>query len=432
MNFERFFYEVLDNVRRYIESRPLHLGGSSGEAGGEGSRPGGYIGYLPQTRVAYDTSEAATPTTSGSPSLLDNLNHIRYRIGNLETALTYSGLTIQEEGTVVANDVRLMNFIGAVAVEPIGNSGVNIFITTSGLENNVIIPSGICNVNLSSQIDGSRTTFSLPHSILQNSLQVFLNGLQQTPTSVSSNSFQLDFAPQTGDILFVNYDVGVSVPLAIPISHGSLSNLDADDHIQYLNYERAINYFYTKDEVNSLVAPITIFSGLLPGQLGSLIVGNGNGFSKLYHPASGNLILVTDLTESLGMRWANLDAISFTKQIRQQIVFTIAGNNLYNIEVKPIRIYLHQVGDNPKIEEILCYVNTPPSTNNLRLKILKNGSNILTTPNYIEIPVGQKIKTINTGFNDSITYNDYFQLEISQGDITASDLTVHIRIVSEV
>jgi hypothetical protein len=63
---------------------------------------------------------------------------------------------------------------------------------------------------------------------------------------------------------------------------------------------------------------------------------------------------------------------------------------------------------------------------------LKNGSNILTTPNYIEIPVGQKIKTINTGFNDSITYNDYFQLEISQGDITASDLTVHIRIVSEV
>lgn len=56
------------------------LGGSSGPNGGTGGPPGGFVGKLPQSLVCYDTTEAAT--SSGSTSLLDNLNHIRQLIAD--------------------------------------------------------------------------------------------------------------------------------------------------------------------------------------------------------------------------------------------------------------------------------------------------------------------------------------------------------------
>jgi len=58
------------------------LGGSSGSGGGSGGPPGGFVGKLIQTRVCYDTTEAAS--SSGDSSLLDNLNHIRYDIATIE------------------------------------------------------------------------------------------------------------------------------------------------------------------------------------------------------------------------------------------------------------------------------------------------------------------------------------------------------------
>ena len=58
------------------------LGGTAGENGGIGGPPGGFIGQLAQRYVTYDTTEAAT--LSGESSLVDNLNHIRYRVQQLE------------------------------------------------------------------------------------------------------------------------------------------------------------------------------------------------------------------------------------------------------------------------------------------------------------------------------------------------------------
>lgn len=73
-----FFETIVEMIRA---NRPrlflsaVNLGGSGGQQGGSGSPPGGIIGQLTQSRVAYDTTEAATQI--GNSSLLDNLNHIR-------------------------------------------------------------------------------------------------------------------------------------------------------------------------------------------------------------------------------------------------------------------------------------------------------------------------------------------------------------------
>ena len=63
------------------------LGGSSGSAGGTGGPPGGFIGKLAQGYVCYDTTEAEAIT--GTTSLVDNLNHIRYRINVMEETGEY-------------------------------------------------------------------------------------------------------------------------------------------------------------------------------------------------------------------------------------------------------------------------------------------------------------------------------------------------------
>jgi len=87
--FPQLYLEYLDQARRQSFVLPLALGGTSGSSGGAGSPPGGFLGMLIQTKIAYDTSELASVTiTSGSTSLLDNLNHIRKRISTLEAATT--------------------------------------------------------------------------------------------------------------------------------------------------------------------------------------------------------------------------------------------------------------------------------------------------------------------------------------------------------
>ena len=91
-NFDQSIIQYIENAIRYSLLRPMFLGGAASSGGGIGSPPGGYIGYLPQTRIAYDLSEIAASGFVGSGvSILDNLNHIRYRIEALES--TASGAT---------------------------------------------------------------------------------------------------------------------------------------------------------------------------------------------------------------------------------------------------------------------------------------------------------------------------------------------------
>lgn len=90
-----FFDEInkaLQQVKIINNTESLWLGAGAGPDGGTGSRPGGFIGYLPQTRVAYDTTEASKITGSGS--LLDNLNHIRYNIDAINDQISSGVATV--------------------------------------------------------------------------------------------------------------------------------------------------------------------------------------------------------------------------------------------------------------------------------------------------------------------------------------------------
>lgn len=87
-NFIEDLKDEIDATIRYAtlgfaQGSRVVLGGVAGPDGGSGSPPAGFLGKLIQRYVAYDTTEAAQVT--GSATLLDNLNHIRYRLQVLES-----------------------------------------------------------------------------------------------------------------------------------------------------------------------------------------------------------------------------------------------------------------------------------------------------------------------------------------------------------
>lgn len=89
--FDYTIIEAINNAIRTVKAQPLILGAT---ASGFGGPPGGYVGYLRQNRVSYDPFELASSGFIGSGySLTDNLNHIRYRLSQLEVG---SGITFLE------------------------------------------------------------------------------------------------------------------------------------------------------------------------------------------------------------------------------------------------------------------------------------------------------------------------------------------------
>lgn len=134
MTYERQFFQYLENLKRRIYAQPLNLGGVSSSGGGVGGPPGGFLGYLPQSRVTYDKLEAATMTIplSGA-SLLDNLNHIRKRLNNVEASgIGFTGMTIEEDDIVVASGISIINFEGSASVTDNGTGKVTVVVSGSG------------------------------------------------------------------------------------------------------------------------------------------------------------------------------------------------------------------------------------------------------------------------------------------------------------
>ena len=132
--YELQLFEYFSMFQRQLMAQPLLLGGAPGSGGGYGGRPGGFVGYLPQTRVSYDMSELATLATPASGTLLDNLNHIRYRVSDLETTVSGMGtgsIEVQMNDILVANGITIVNFEGDAAV--IDNSGGKVTVTVSGI-----------------------------------------------------------------------------------------------------------------------------------------------------------------------------------------------------------------------------------------------------------------------------------------------------------
>jgi len=141
MTLQKFEYAVLDMIEsaaRTVKTAPINLGGVGGAGGGVGIPPGGFIGRLAQFYVAYDTLEAATSDTLPSGvtgasgwSLVDNLNHIRYRLNILESG---GSIVVENDNTLVDYlDVTSIHFSGAgVVTNDLGGGEVQIVITASG------------------------------------------------------------------------------------------------------------------------------------------------------------------------------------------------------------------------------------------------------------------------------------------------------------
>ena len=130
-------FQYFEASKRSIIAQPLNLGGITSSGGGTGEPPGGFIGMLPQTRVTYDWDEfdddgfvqAGAVNPSGvvvSASLLDNLNHIRYRISILEPGGSNAGVNIYDTGVLVASGITILDIHGALNITDVGGGEVEI------------------------------------------------------------------------------------------------------------------------------------------------------------------------------------------------------------------------------------------------------------------------------------------------------------------
>ena len=63
--------------------------------------------------------------------------------------------------------------------------------------------------DLTSQVDGNRTVFTVPASYASNSLRVYYNGIRQEAgngfSETSSTTFTLSFTPQNGETISIDY-----------------------------------------------------------------------------------------------------------------------------------------------------------------------------------------------------------------------------------
>lgn len=132
-NVEHVILDMIDSAFRTVKTVPLNLGGFGGAGGGVGQPPGGYIGQLPQIRVAYDSTEAETLFTPLSGmSLVDNLNHIRYRINDLEENGGSALIVRDWDGVPTVTDVTHITFSGGVIVSQLSAGHALVRITASG------------------------------------------------------------------------------------------------------------------------------------------------------------------------------------------------------------------------------------------------------------------------------------------------------------
>ncbi len=123
--------EMIGQSRRRSGIDPLYLGGVSGSGGGVGTSPGGFIGKLVQSKVTFDTSELNTHT-SGSTSLVDNLDRLRARSTMVWPMWNRTGGLAAQGQVVVVDTANLESYKNTTTLKDPAFLGVVLMSTPSG------------------------------------------------------------------------------------------------------------------------------------------------------------------------------------------------------------------------------------------------------------------------------------------------------------
>lgn len=283
-------------------------------------------------------------------------------------------------------------------------------------------------------LDGDNTDYTVSQAIYDSgTLHIYLNGqlltqgteedwIELTP---SSGTFRINVAPEVTDQItaaygFIGLVAGPIGPQGIPgktfpaTSTSSLiiavaSKTFATQAGLAYNTASRVRIISDADPTNWMEGNVTSYSGT------SLVVnvdtiGGSGTYSDWTISLSGNVK---------------------TAVHHQQIIWTIDGNYMTSVEVgvSPLKYSLAYVGAGATIEEVKAIVGTAPTTTALRFRILKNGSTIFTGTDYVELATSVSSASRTTDFASSGTAakDDYFQLEIVQGDVAAANLVIAMR-----
>jgi hypothetical protein len=418
MQYEMNNFNYFDTLVRFLRAQPINLAGITAPSGGQGGGAG-YIGYLPQTRVAYDETEAATQDTAVSGSLLDNLNHIRYQITTL-SGIAAGGVIVKDDGVIVASGVTVIDFINDFEVlEPENNQVTVALVAASG----IVSLSGVHNEDLSSQISGPTTHFDTTNIFYPGYLRVYYNGLRQDNgiiTDPDYGGFSTDFTVVDGDAVVVDYDVAISGgggtqghshTQYVTLAYLEGNYYDAEAIALILDQKADVIHTHTESDITDLVHDATSLQGTAISGIAPAAE------SVLQYNATDDVWTPTSLSGVLA------------RTIHQQAVFSVEGANLAaaDVGIKPLRIYVHEVGFAGQFEEIFCAVGTAPGATDLHINVLKNGSTIFNSPEYLTLPVGSGYAVRADFVDDQVAKDDYLQFQLVQGDAAAANLTVHVR-----
>ena len=371
-------FEYFDAVRRTTLATPLNLGGITGSGGGVGAPPGGFIGMLPQSRVAYDIEELAYQGFDQgieiSGSLLDNLAHIRYRIENLESG----AIAVYENDVLVASGIAILDFKGDfVDVVDVGGNQAEITIsgkkTFTDLDDTPGGYSGQGNKYVS--VKGAET------------------GLEFISISGAADTFKAKVSANdtTEDFLENKIIAGTGIDVSVDNEGG---NEDLRITIS--------GHTHVETDITDLDHDAVKLQGV--------------GINSA-SPASGNLLGYD------GSQWKPVPAGSGnTGVIGFGYSTTLSGGLSL-----PVRMHAPWAGT---ITNVTATVSTAPTVSAVIIDINKNGTTIFTTQaNRPTIAAGTNDDLSSTPDVTSVAQNDVFTCDIDQVGVSpGAGLVVQVRV----
>ena len=284
-------------------------------------------------------------------------------------------------------------------------------------------------------LDGANTDYTVSQGTYETgTLHIYLNGQLLTQGSgedwielvPGSGTFQMNVAPEATDQLTVVYGFAGTVagpigPQGIPgptYPCTSTSSIAIGTGSKTFVTQAGLAY--------NTASRVHIVSDADP---------DANWMEGLVTSYSGTS-LVVDVDYILGSGTHTDWTISLIGNIKaavhhQQFIWTVDGSYISSAEegVMPLVFFMAYVGAGAIIEEVKIHIGVSPTTDNVRIRILKNGSTIFTDTDYVEVATGDNDASRTTDFASSgaCDMDDYFQWELVQGDVDAANVTIQLR-----